>query len=667
MNIIIDFLEDSQYDWSMNFDKYDGFMQIASNFGYCFGISQTRSEVKNYLLEKIKENLKGENVSSNDFSKIKDHFAFKYFLSNRSHFIDAFKLIASIRFTINKLDSYTNSLNSWMVVREMLEAYLSISNPDYNYLESTSYDRHKTISNSIRFLNNKGYKISIKNGDVYLDEKDRKKLFIAINYRFKKLGFLAIIHILNSMSVFYDFQAGRYFLRRYPASSNNYEAHVPWGYLFNVGLANLKETKPSRASKQWMLEIIELTKHYFCLEQMQDFNQFSDINHNKVTILPAVQRNILYDQFFSLDQISIKHINTMMVGLFSCVKYLPQHVNLDIYLDILELVSSKSIIDKPLIFDAAFLRQELGYRYNQNEIGTAVEKLSFKVSQINNGYLIPEEIEKKNYFERPFILNGVNYIYISPIFCNYGFYCTILQICNENGVDDNVFGKMAEDFVGKQLEASGILFGHNKKYKIRKEIADLLKINSQEGECDFIIETESTIFFLELKRKTLTVEARKGNILHAIRDLAQSFLHALSQAGRHEFIIRKDGGINFKDGSKLVLKGRNIEKISLSLFDFYSMHDSSFIQQLLSNLINYKIESESKSNDKKINKIMSTLRHQYRAFEFLKQYLDSRVNFLNCRFLSVPQLLEVLEHSSDNETFKTELNRTKHAYPVVTG
>ncbi|PNQ53204.1 hypothetical protein C1141_20830, partial [Vibrio agarivorans] len=162
-------------------------------------------------------------------------------------------------------------------------------------------------------------------------------------------------------------------------------------------------------------------------------------------------------------------------------------------------------------------------------------------------------------------------------------------------------GKAIEDFVENLFVKSGIEIHSNKEYKVSKQIAKELSIQSQKRECDFIIETSDTIIFIELKRKTLTTEARAGNSLKSVVDLSQSCFHALAQTGCHEYLLRRDGIINFEDGTKIELLGRNVERVALSLFGFFGVQDGAFIHQVLNSLINAQIESGDEREDKKVN------------------------------------------------------------------
>lgn len=665
MELVINFLEDNNYDWSINLRKYESPEQIMEKFGYISKSNNqySASKLKDYLKEEIKNKLNGSALSNADFKKISDHFAFKYYSSESKNYENQFILLQKIKFIINRLESYTTSLADWIEVKNLVEAYLSVSNYSFDVFDSIQ-DERKVISESIKFLRNKGYFLTIKNGDIIINEADKNKIFLAIDYRFKKIGHRYIDLIIGVLYKYYDENMQRYFLRPEPTMTEAYEADIPFGYLFNVALANLHEgelnhKKFQKKTVKLAGESIELAKHYFCINRLQSFNKFSDINHNRDTILHAIQKNILYDQFFSIDQISVVHIQEMIRGIFLSPALLSINIDFSIYANILNFVSFKSNANKLFVFDSNEIIAGLSNKYTKDQVLNALNRLSFKSNEINKGYLIPENIEKRNYFERPFVCVGDKYIYINPNLCNYGFYYSLTNLCEEKGVKGDKIGKLAEDFVKNKFQSCGVIIHANKTYKVSKEIANELNITSRKGECDFVVETKNTIIFIELKRKTLTVEARKGNVLQSAVDLAQSFLHALAQTGRHEYIIRKNNALVFTDGTKLDLLGRDVERISLSLFDFYSMHDGAFIHQIVSNLMYSNISSGNKEEDDKINKILNELSDQFRTDIFSEAYKSNI--FFNCRFFSVPQLLEVLSHVSNNEEFLTELNRTRQA------
>lgn len=660
MKSVLKFLECDNI-WSMNFTRYDSFKDVAESFGCEFKAQKNSTEMQNFLKEKIKSALSGKKLSEVDFYKIEDHLALKYFSSDEVECKDAFKFIGNIRCTINHLESYSNSLEAWILARDYLEAYLCITNHAQNkdyYL--TLYKEKNLISKSIIFLNKKGFKTKIILGKIVIDEDSERKLLQALDYRLKKLGNYSIYLTINYISQYYDNDAKRYFLRPELGVSSDYRADIPWGYLFNVSLANLHSVKKIRKPEKMYLECAELSKHYFSIRNLQKLNIFSDINHRHDTILPAIQKHILYDQHFSIDQIKSDHMINIIDGMFTSSLLKSKNINLETYIDVIKLVSYKAKHNEPLVFSTNEIFNILNRKYLEKDIEEAILFMSFQANEVNSSYLKPDEIFKRNYFQKPFVKIDDRYLYINPIICNYGFYNSLLELCRNSGVNGNLLGKITEELVEKLFKKSGVTFHSNKEYKVPKAVSKKLCIQSEKRECDFIIETDDTVIIIELKRKTLTSDARAGDTLRSMVDLSQSLLHALAQTGCHEYMLRHNGKIEFDDGSIIKLSGRKIERVALSLFGFFGIQDGAFTHQILASLINTKINSGNIEDDKKINNNLSEIRNQYQTDIFLNLYGKKCNPFFNCRFFSIPQLIEILSNTTNNDQFKLELNRTRH-------
>lgn len=184
-----------------------------------------------------------------------------------------------------------------------------------------------------------------------------------------------------------------------------------------------------------------------------------------------------------------------------------------------------------------------------------------------------------------------------------------------------------------------------------------------EGECDLVIETDEVIIFLEIKKKPLTRRARSGSDAHIVIDLAQSLLAAQLQAGWHEVRLRRYGHLELNyqgNTTRLELKGREIERIAVSLLDFGSFQDRILLERFLSATAttNLKpVDDSLRSKFDNLNCSLDELRSQMTALAGLT---DARP-FFNCWFLSVPQLLMLLGKIDGAESFKNALWSTRHA------
>lgn len=660
MQCLIDIFENNDDAWAI--DKYvrSDYVSVAKEYGYIFGSSRTKREVERFLIDEMIKLISGTDITIAELAGVVNHLHLKNAVSTRQECAHALFFIRAIRFCTQAQPSYTASEQSWQKARVLLQTYHSLSDVLLGYIfPSNSND---LIAKSIIYLKGKGYKSNIIQGKVVFMPEFEVKILNRLQRDFRKLGALGLETVIQEMSLrHYDNEKQRFLLRPEPSVGQQLSLDRPWGYLFNLALANLHRPRSIKNKFETYSESVELARHYFGTKRLQSFTKFEDMHHTPQTILAAITRQIEYDQQFSIDQIAVKHMKKIMFGIFTSPKLSGVNVDLSLYLDIFEWASSRATHDKPLIFDVDIVFEALKHKYLQSSIKFALEKLSFSTSQINKGYLWPGHISLRNYYERPFVSVEQRYAYPNPNLCSYGFYSTLLELCKENGLNGKLIGDVTEELLGNALRDAGIKFLENKKYKISRGVRDELQINSAERECDFIVETESTVIFIELKRKTLTSDARAGSPLHSMIDIAQSLLHAQAQAGCHEYMLRRNGEIRYLDGSKIELKDRQVERVAVSMFGYFGVQDGFFVSQILNNLINGQIESENAEADEKINVHLREINRQFKTDEFREAYKDIRDQFIGSRFFSIPQILEILSNSSNNEEFEAELNYTKRS------
>lgn len=659
MQGLIDIFESNDDAWAIDKDVRADYIVVAKEYGYVFERSHTKREVERFLIDRIIESISGADISSTELAGVGNHLHLKCAVSLHQECAHAFFFIRAIQFCTQIQPSYTTSEQAWQKAKIFLQAYYSISDllPDH----TLTFNANDLIAESIIYLRTKGYKSNVAQGKVVFAPVFEVKLLNRLKRNFRKLGALALDLVIHEMSLrHYDSEKRRFLLRPEPLLvGQRLRLDTPWGYLFNLALANLHRPRVIKNKFEIYNESVELARHYFGTKRLQNFSKFEDINLTPQTILAAVTRQIEYDQHFSIDQISVDHMKKIMFGIFTSPKLSERNIDLAPYLDVFEWVSSRAEHDRPLVFNQDIVLDALKYKYSQSTIKDALEKLSFKAPEVNKDYLRPSDISLRNYFERPFVFAEWKFAYPNPIICNYGFYSTLIEICKENGVDGKLIGDITEEFFGNALRGAGVKFLENRKYKVPNDVRKELQINSRERECDFVVETESTVIFIELKRKTLTADARSGSPLHSMIDIAQSFLHAQAQAGCHEYMLRRNGEILFLDGSKIELRGRKVERVAISMFGYFGVQDGLFVSQIINCLINGQIKSENTEADEKVNSHIREINHQFTTDIFNAAYENKIDRFTNSRFFSIPQILEVLSNSCSNEEFETELNYTK--------
>ncbi len=112
------------------------------------------------------------------------------------------------------------------------------------------------------------------------------------------------------------------------------------------------------------------------------------------------------------------------------------------------------------------------------------------------------------------------------------------------------------------------------------------------------------------RKKILTAKSRSGVDSQVLIDLTGSLLKSQYQIGKAELQLREKGYIELRDGNgvvkKIELKGREIERISLSHMDYFSFQDRVLIKRLLTLLLNTRFHLLS-DHDAELNKKFSEI------------------------------------------------------------
>lgn len=447
---------------------------------------------------------------------------------------------------------------------------------------------------------------------------------------------------------------------------------IPFGYLYNLSIKNLNRVKNHQAKKQ-ISEVVDLSIDLMTILDLQWLNPFESLLSGQ-DIIQYLRKNLLHDQLFTVHQYSNANAKKIINGMFNKnhnIK-IPIDIDLDIYIDIFCIVNITSSIDIQFIEKTVY--SHLLGKYTKNQIDTALNELCIKESQVNKNYLNPFDIKEINYYEKPFFKNNGEMVYLNSYFHNNGFVWflrdKLKHECAQIGIEGKKFndlrGDISEEFIKNLLNSKNISYQSGLKYKIRGNVFHNIGLSSTEGECDFIIETNDRIIFIEEKSKELDIESKSGDILSGLWDLALSLLNSQEQICRHEYLLRKQGKIEFENGFTLELKDRGIEKVSLTLFDFYSLADINSVRSILISLINSVISTID--NDpkviqkiKKINKTLRKLQIIYNSDIFKNEYInpDNSINTLNSRFFSSNQLITMLNYCTGNEDFLSIMNKTK--------
>lgn len=644
---------------SLDFTADTNYLEIAKEIGYEFTQGYSSSyEVSEYIYGQIKSKLGGSDLDKKEFEGLRSQLLIEYFLDDSN---DKYvRCIEIIRDATRELNAFIEIGNNWDDVLKLVAAHtrLGIYDPLSNV--DSMYQKERSIAHSIKWLKLKGFNISLEHGNVVISEKEHKRIGVAIDLRFKRLGLIGLNAIMDLLKPLFNASSKRYFFQRISSAPL-----IPWGYLFRLSLKHLQNTKRKILWEKDLLELVELAQNYSTVLSVQEYSQYDSLFQRPDTILEKMRSLVLGDQIYSIPQTDCDHIIDITRFIFSRIEV--QDFSLpwkfDEYINVAETISSLRNNHYPIEFSSEDIFYNINNKVSLDVIEKILVDMSHNIDEINSGYLTPFDSSKCNQSFKPLVCLGDSaYLFLERNFFSFGFYEIASDEYRKIGVKDSVVGDLLEDFISNKFSLSGIPFLTGEKYEITKAQQKLFSTSRSMGECDFIVETDEVIIFIEVKKKILTRVAQSGNVTNISTDLIKSFANAQIQANWHEIILRNQGFIKFNSGKIIKLNGRNIEKISLSMFDYMALHDAVTIHQIMYSLVGRELVSNVESEKlqlKSINKALSELNEQYRLPE-LKIYLESNNAFFNCRFFNLFHFIEILNNSHSKEDFKDAIWANRH-------
>ncbi len=635
------------------------------NIGYEFSSSSsTTNEVSKHIYFLIDKHISGKDFKRKDFYKIRKHFLVESFLEKNQKNDLYFNVIEIIFDSTRKVDSFSLSKSSWQESIKATLEYLKIGTFKPSNDKESVYHEERAIAYAINNFKEIGVSVEWQNGEITLNEEINKKVLNEINNKIKLLGVNFCFLIIERLkSCYYCPTQDRFHFVKISK-----EPMIPWGFLFNLSLKYLKEKRLPKNAAEIFSDILKLATDYCVLLEIQDYSEWAIINQTSETIFQTIQENVLRDQIYTIPQIPNKYISKIVKGIFSQVNgeefNLPWKIS--DYFKVMDEILILSEKGTPFKVATEYIAEKTNLN-RKGCINTIFSSFFHFPKVINRNFVEPYDIKHRDYLYKPIIkISNKYYSFASSHFFNFGFYEVIASKIRTAGLKEGMVGEYFEKLIQKEFEESGIEFLANEEYKIDKKKRSELSIKSEKGECDLILETDKSIIFIEVKKKNLTINAQSGQVFDIIFDFAHSNLKALSQATWHEIILQKYGEITFSSGKQLQLNGRKIEKVSISMFDYYSLHDNIILNEIMKNIVGAELKIDSTDPEllkklEKINVVLKELGLQYELNELCFYKKNSPHNwFFNCHFLNLFSLFEILGHTRSTEEFEKNLTINKH-------
>lgn len=606
---------------------------------YNFIYALIEKKIHNNGFESILPIKDSENeISKRKINEVLDRFSLQYLCSKNKIYLYCYEVLSNYQ--------YNNTNYSIVNLKEFIYKEKLKHIDEKDFIEKNVKTETRKLYETLVYLKDKGFTIELDKGSI--PKELINNVFLYIEELIKKYGYFFVNKLLKELKI----QKNKYGL--YNIENHNeyfYENSVyPYGLLLMLGFKHYNNDSLtfSPLEKDYKL-IMELSRNLGDLLDLTFYGQnFKLILSDGENFIQEIQRLVLLDSIFRFNQYNPNH-----------VLWLVEKTVAKINLENFDSDTKRKIKIIYEIFEFTYKNNihhlELSEfiikfnKYNKNEIISMLIEISH-VNSCNNNYKnLYDDLDKLDYYNKAFIINyreNNNTIMVSipdhSIF-SIGFYNCIMKILREK--DNNIHsknGKWIENIITDKLRETGLnVIGPGKKYDLTDNQKKELELTADNLETDIIIEFDDRISFIEIKSKPLTRKSKSGNYLSILVDLGKSLIDSQIQAHRHERFLNTYKEINFNDNTKIQLKNRDIINISLSIFNYLSLHDFSFTSKIL-DILSKGISINESYDKKEIAELNKTIKKLHNEIN-LKKHKHEHMKFNKCHFLNIFHLLYLID------------------------
>lgn len=561
-------------------------------------------------------------------------------------------------------------VGDWTTAIQAARDHIEISNyrtSDHRQI----YSREFAVAEAGNFLQQQGYEIRLEPGLIALERRADRSLRRKIEKLINQLGAIEVIRkIFTEIAPLYDAGLQRYHLVPHMSPLGGGTPQVPWGYLLQLAVKYINVPSEHREfDKRWQ-RLLSLVTAYASVVDVQPYYPVVFRSFDAHHVLEFFREQALYDSIFRFPQLRASDILKLCRGAlsflnfgertfagwtlndaFEVIGYLTDPVR-DVRgpVTVAENEVSRALPHIPKDAIAILLRDVLAH---------PIEGPNQRFSQPTDAPTSEDKLNGADFYLKPLVRRPDDrYLIVDRSVCGWGYVEALLTALrpHHERFDEKV-GLAVEGFLKEELHSCGV-----------PTVSGDYDLNGEHGECDIVAETPQTLIFMELKKKTLTRRARAGVDADLLLDLAGSLLAAQAQAGWHELRLKNIGALDLISNGKrqtLTLGERSIEKIAVGMMDFGSFQDRTMLEKFMEATLNVNFGSHDPAYAKRfraINDALQEIRNQYNLAH--EGEAEVRLPFFNCWFMSISQLLVILDEVTDADSFRKALWSCRH---VTTG
>lgn len=529
------------------------------------------------------------------------------------------------------------------------------------------FSREFAVARAAKFLMTQGYRIRLDPGVLVLEETAEVALVAEIERLVSQLGGLNVARkIFSAIAPTYDNLLQRYQIVPNVSMTGGGDPQIPWGYLLQLAVKHVDGRKPYLDLEANWPRLEGLTAAYAATIDVQPYTPSAWLQFDAAGVLKYIQEQALYDSTFRFAQLRASDVPKLCRGSFS---FLDNALSvggtwsLDDAFQVIEHLAGPAYDRRgPVIISEPEVRRALPHIHKDRIHALLSEVLSHTEQTPNQGYSRPtdsptpsDRLKGADFYLKPLIRRqDRQYLIIDRSTCGWGYIEALLTALRPHVAQlDEKVGHSIEDFLDRELASHGV-----------PTVKGKYEVQGEEGECDLVAVTPRTLVFMELKKKSLTRRARAGSDADLLLDLAGSLLSAQAQAGWHEIRIKSAGSLNLASGATrhhLPLNDRDVERVAVGMHDFGGFQDRIMLKHFLEATLNVNFGSSDPGYAKRftaINEALQDIRDQLSIL--YRGQTEMRQPYFNCWFISMPQLLILLDDVTDAASFREALWQCRH-------
>lgn len=557
-------------------------------------------------------------------------------------------------------------VGNWETAITAIQDYVAISSWRTHEPEQT-HARDYAVARAAKSLREAGFEIRLSPGWIGMEDVGEAKLIGALERLIAEMGGLNVVRrIYGAIAHHYDTEQQRHHLVPRPSLIGEQTPSPPWGYLLHLAIKHIEGRKPLRDSDENWRRLVALATAFGAVADVQPYKPTVFGTFNASALITFLQELALYDSMFRITQLRPSDVSRMARGMLD---FMDLSIATEAGWSVEEALQVISYLMAParglqgpvIIVEKAVCRAlptipaERVRQLLETVLAHGADGANVRFSRPVDAPTTEDRDLGATFFARPLLRFGPRrYVLIDRAACAPACLEALLTPlrAEQKRLDDKV-GRSVERFLEQELASRNVTvrcgdYDHGKSH----------------GECDLIVETPDTLIFFELKKKALTRRAKAGSDADLLLDLAGSLLAAQAQAGWHEIRIEEAGHLDLtrdKTTERVALADRAVEKVAIAMLDYGSFQDRIVLKHFLESSLNAEFNPVDPALKKRFGEINDSLK-EIREQVTLKQAREDTATqpFFNCWFLSLPQLLVLLDGVSSAQEFREALWTSRH-------